>query len=121
MKVLVSFDDLHRSYTGVIARALRDLRPHLEVREVPLAELDRQLRFFEPHVVVCSQPSGAYHRGRGAWVEIPTEDYADDKRLAQICLDGEQWKTDGPPLREILEVIDQTQERLRQGRLSEKC
>lgn len=121
MKVLVSFDDLHRSYTGVIARALRDLRPHLEVREVPLAELDRQLRFFEPHVVVCSQPSGAYHGGRGTWVEIPTEDYADDKQLAQICLGGEQWKTDGPPLREILEVIDQTQERLHQGRLSEKC
>lgn len=54
-------------------------------------------------------------------MEVPTEDYAEDKRLAQICFDGEQWKTDGPPLHEILEVIDETQERLREGRLSEKC
>lgn len=56
-------------------------------------------------------------------MEIPTEDVIEDdeQRLADICLDGEHWKSDGPPLKEILEVLDETEERLREGNLSEVC
>jgi hypothetical protein len=45
----------------------------------------------------------------GAWVHIPTKDGAqDDERLAEICLEGERWRTDEPPLSELLEVLDAT-------------
>ncbi len=55
-------------------------------------------------------------------MEIPTEDGTDDdERLARICMGGERWKTDGPPLQEILEVLDETQERLRHGLLPAAC
>ena len=122
MRVLVAFEDVRSMYREVIARAIRDLRPNLEVYSGALSELEHELTSIDPHVVVCSRPTGEYPGSRGAWVEIPTEDGAkDDERLAQICLDGERWITEGPPLREILEVIDETRERLREGRLSEAC
>jgi hypothetical protein len=55
-------------------------------------------------------------------VHIPTDDgLEDDERLARICLDGEHWRTEGPPLKELLEVLDETHERLREGTLSEAC
>jgi hypothetical protein len=136
LRILVSFDDTYRSYRILIARALRKLRPHLEVRHAPLDDLDAQLRFFEPHVVVCSLPKGeansaakgeangaedpiasAAGASRGAWVAAPI----DTSRPAEICLDGEVWNTDGPPLSEVLEIIDETEARLSEGRLVGGC
>ena len=122
MRVLVAFEDVRSAYADAIARALRDLRSGLSVRSVILEELDRELYGFDPHVVVCSQPSGTRPTGSGAWVHIPTSDAkGDDERLAGICLDGEHWRTDGPQLSELLEVIDETHKRLREGDLSEAC
>jgi hypothetical protein len=84
--------------------------------------MGRELRGFDPHVVVCSETDGGHSGGRGAWVHIPTEDGAtDEERLARVCLDGESWRTDGPPLAELLEVVDRTEERLREGSLTEAC
>jgi hypothetical protein len=122
VRVLVSFEDARGVYGEAIARALRELRPELEVHTAPLADLGRELCGFDPHVVVCSQLNGERPGGRGAWVQVPTEDEATgDERLAQVCLDGESWRTDGPPLAELLEVVDRTEERLREGRLTEAC
>ena len=122
MRVLVAFEDVRSAYADAIARALRDLRSGLSVRSVILEELDRELCGFDPHVAVCSQPSGTRPTGSGAWVHIPTSDAkGDDERLARICLDGEHWRTDGPPLSELLEVIDETHKRLHEGDLSEAC
>jgi hypothetical protein len=132
LRVLVSFDDTHRSYRILIARALRKLRPHLEVRHAPLDDFDAQLRFFEPHVVVCSLPNSAAEgeangaedpiasarsASRGAWVMAPI----DTSRSAEICLDGEVWNTDGPYLSEVLEIIDEAEARLHEGRLVGGC
>jgi hypothetical protein len=70
-------------------------------------------------VVVCSQPNGYHLTGHGACVHIPTDDgMGDDERLAEICLDGERWRMDGPPLSELLAVIDETRERMREGSLT---
>ena len=124
MRVLVAFEDFRSVYSRTIARAIRELRPGLEVRLSGLGDLEQELEGFDPHVVVCSQPNGAHPTGaRGAWVHIPTEDGLEDdeERLARICLDGERWRTDGPPLSELLEVLDETQRRLREGELSEAC
>jgi len=122
MRVLVAFEHARSVYSHTIARAIRELRPSMEVRSSLLGELDRELEGFDPHVVVCSRPKEAHPGARGAWVHIPTEeDLSEDERLANICLDGERWRTDGPPLAELLEVLDETRERLHQGALSEAC
>ena len=92
------------------------------VRSAPLAEIGPELQSFEPHVVVCSQNGDGYPGGRGAWVQVPTDDEAiDEERPARICLEGERWDTDGPTLYEILEVVDETWRRLRERRLTGAC
>jgi hypothetical protein len=122
MRVLVAFEDVRSAYSRVIARAIRELRKGLDVRSIVLEELERELVRFDPHVVVCSRTNGTHPSTRGAWVHIPSDDgLEDDERLARICLDGEHWRTDGPPLSELLEVLDETHERLREGTLSEAC
>jgi hypothetical protein len=122
LRVLVAFEDIRSVYADAIAWAIRELRSGLHVRSAILEELEQELGSFAPHVVVCSQPSGTHPTGSGAWVHIPTDDAkGDDARLAQICLDGEHWRTDGPPLAELLEVLDETHNRLREGDLSEAC
>jgi hypothetical protein len=122
MRVLVAFEDVRAVYRDAFVRAIRALRPALAVRSSSLADVARVLERFDPHVVVSSEPSGAHPSGSAAWVHIPTDDAkGDDERLAEICLDGESWRTDGPPLSELLAVIDETQERLLEGSLSGSC
>ena len=122
MRVLVAFEDVRAVYRDVFARAIRELRPALSVRSASLGELEHELRRFDPHVVVSSQPSEVSASGCSAWVHVPTDDgLQDDERLARICLDGERWRTDGPPLVELLEVLDETEDRLREGSLSGAC
>ena len=122
VRVLVAFEDVRSVYAEVIVRAICVLRHTPEVRSAALGELERELIRFDPHVVVCSQPNGEHPGARGAWVQIPTDDEVfDEERLAQVCLDGERWRSDGPPLAELLDVIDQTQSRLREGSLTEAC
>jgi hypothetical protein len=122
LRVLVVFEDLRRVYREVFEKAIRDLRPALTVRSASLEGLERAPERFDPDVVVCSQPNGYHLAGYGAWVHIPTDDgMGDEERLAEICLDGEHWRTDGPQLSELLAVIDETQERMRAGSLTESC
>jgi len=122
VRVLVAFEDARGVYREAIARALGELRPDLEVRPAPLAEIHRELRGFDPHVVVCSRKNGEHPGGRGAWVQVPTDDEADDEeRLAQLCLEGEHWNTEGPTLGEILHVVDETRRRLRERGLTAAC
>ena len=122
VRVLVAFEEARGVYGEAIARALGGLRTDLEVRRAPLAEIGRELRGFDPHVVVCSQLNGERPGGRGAWVHIPTDDEADDEeRLARMCLEGERWDTEGPTLGEILYVVDETRRRLRERRLAGTC
>ena len=122
VRVLVAFEDARGVYGEAIARALVELRTGLEVRRAPLAEIGRELCGFDPHVVVCSQLNGERPGGRGAWVQVPTDDEADDEgRLARLCLEGERWDTEGPTLGEILAIVDETRRRLREGRLAGTC
>jgi len=122
MRVLVAFEVIRSVYADTMARTIRDLRSGLHVRSTVLEELEQELGSFDPHVVVCSQPKGMHPSPRGAWVEIPTDgELEEEERLARICLDGEHWRTEGPPLSELLEVLDETHKRLREGELSEAC
>jgi hypothetical protein len=122
MRVLVAFEAIRSVYADIMARAIRDLRSGLHVRSTILEELERELGSFDPHVVVCSRPKSMHPSPRGAWVEIPTDGgLEEEERLARICLGGEHWRSDGPPLSELLEVLDETHKRLREGELSEAC
>jgi hypothetical protein len=122
MRVLVAFEDVRSVYSDIFARAIRLQRPGLDVRSSSSTTLERDLVCFDPHMVICSRPPKGTHPStrRGAWVHIPTDDgLKDDERLARIYLGGEHWKTtDGPPLPVLVEILDETHERLGEGALS---
>ena len=122
VRVLVAFEDVRSVYRETIARAVGELRPAIEVRSAALSDIGRELGHFDPHGVVCSRPNGEHPGGRGAWVQVPTEDGAtDDERQARMCLEGERWDTEGPTLGEILYVVDETRRRLRERDLTATC
>jgi hypothetical protein len=122
MRVLVAFEDIRTLYRELLVKAILDSRPTLNVRSVSLDELAGMLLHLALLVVVCSHPNDDYPPGSGAWVEVPTDDPDEDyARLAQMCLDGEHWWTEGPPLSEVLAIIGATQERLEAGRLTGDC
>ena len=121
VRVLVAFEDARGVYGEAIARALAELRTDLEVRRAPLADIGRELCGFDPHVVVCSQTDDGHPGGRGAWVQVPTDDGADDERLARMCLEGERWDAEGPTLGEILFVVDEMRRRLRERGATGTC
>ena len=119
MRVLVAYEEMYRSYRRVIAKAIEDLRPHLQVRSVALGAMEEVLARFDPHVVICSCSSAEYpSRGsRAAWVEMPVE----PAQTGDICLDGEHEGRVNPDLRNVLSVLDEAEERLRSGMLVENC
>ena len=122
VRVLVAFEDARGVYGEAIARALAGLRPDLEVQASPLAEIGRALRGFDPHVVVSSKANDGHPEGRGAWVQVPTDDPGPGAaRPARICFEGELWETEGPTLGEMLEVVDEARRRLRCGPLTGAC
>ena len=51
-------------------------------------------------------------------MQVPTDD---EERLAQLCLEGERWDTEGPTLGEILDVVDETRRRLGERDLTATC
>ena len=117
MKVLVAYEDNYRFYRQVIARAIGNLRPQLEVRCVGLEKLERELVLFDPHAVVSGQASGLDPGNRTAWVELTVE----PSYPADIRLDGGHTKTENPTLADVLSVLDEAEEQLREDPPRDGC
>jgi hypothetical protein len=116
MRILGAFEDNRFLYRDVLSREIRNKRSNLTVRSAALGKLEEELTSFVPDVVVCSQPKDVHDGGEGAWVKMATKD---GEHLSEVWLSREHWSTEGPLLRELLEIIDETEERLREKRSSE--
>ncbi len=119
VRVLVAYEETHRSYRDAIVRALRGHRPHFTVLGVAPRELEAELERFEPHAVVSSRPSDEYPTsgGKGAWVELPTE----PARSGDVCVGGDHEGGVNLDLGEVLGILDEAEKRLRRGALAESC
>jgi hypothetical protein len=102
MRILVAFEDKYRVYRGVIAAAIRVLRPRAEVVVVGLDALVNEVARFDPHLVICSQPNTVDPGGRPAWVELPV----DPTRPTRACVGGRYSESRNPLLDELLSIID---------------
>jgi hypothetical protein len=111
MRVLVAYEETYCFYQSVIARAIEDHHPHMQVCSVALEAIEEALASFDPHAVVCSRPSSEYPSGgtRGAWVELPT----DPTQKWDICPDGDHESPLNPGLAKLLSILEEAHERLR--------
>ena len=102
MRVLVANDPC--LYREVITDALRELRPHLEVRAIEPGVLEGEVARLRPHLVVCSRISAAVH-ALLAWIML----YPDGENRAVINAAGEHVTVNDVGFGDILSIIDRTE------------
>jgi len=117
IKVLISYEESHLSYRDVVADVIRELRPNTEVRTVYLRALEDELVRVDPHLVICSRPNTVDPGGRTAWVTLAPEPYD----ASVVCIAGQRRVLDNPGLGVLLEIVDETAELVRDGRVDGGC
>jgi hypothetical protein len=118
MRVLIVYEDSHRSYGEAMVGAVRASRPELE--EVALAhlrELEAELERFDPHLVVCGRPNTFDPGGRAAWVLLSD----DPDEPSEVCINGHHRRLENPGLEEMLEILDEREGMVRSGRALRGC
>ena len=113
----MAFEDVYRSYQGVIAAAIRVLRPHAEVETATLEALGEELERFDPELVICSRPNTADPAGTIAWVELSIE----STRPSKICVGGCYSESTNPTLEVLLAVIDEVEELIGTNNHHRRC
>ena len=61
------------SYRQALAIVLRDLRPHVEVFEIPSESLDGEVARLAPDLVICSRATRTVKKRVANWVELYPE------------------------------------------------
>jgi hypothetical protein len=117
IKILVAFDDEHRSYRDVIAAAIPILRPCADVATSDLDALGEELARFDPHLVICSCPRPASSGGVDAWIEISLGLAGP----ARICIGGHSSEQHNPNLETMLATIDEVERLIQAGESFRRC
>jgi hypothetical protein len=94
-----------RAYREVIAEAVRELRPGVEVRTVEPGALDEAISEFQPDMVICSKATEAVREGVLTWLEL----YPEFSANSVASVNGETATFGEIQLPDILSVIDRTE------------
>jgi len=111
MRVLIAYEDSHRAYDEALERAIRGLRPSVEVSLVQARELGGEVGSLDPHLVVSGKPNTVDPRGRAAWVTLSEE----PEEPSEVCVGGRRKGMENPGMEELLAVLDETEELVRAG------
>jgi hypothetical protein len=117
MRVLIVYEDSHRSYGEAMVGAVRASRPDLEVALAHLRELEAELERLDPHLVVCGRPNTFDPGDRAAWVLLSD----DPDEPSEVCINGHHRRLENPGLEEMLEILDETEGMVRSGLALRGC
>ncbi len=92
-----------RAYREVMAGALQELRPRVEVVVVEPDDLDAALTRLRPHLVVSSRSVETLPDCPIAWVLL----YPSGATTALICVDGRHITLDDLPFERLLSLVDE--------------
>ena len=112
MRILIAYEDSHRSYGEALAGAVRGLRPGAEVSLVQARELAGAVRRFDPHLVVSGKPNTVDPGGRAAWLTLSEE----PDEPSEACVGGRRRRLKNPGFGDVLAVVDEAGELVRGGR-----
>jgi hypothetical protein len=66
--------------------------------------LRTEVAYFDPHLVITSQPSPTNHNSRlSSWIQLSV----DPNQPSLMYVDGNQWESLNPSLEELLKAIDE--------------
>jgi len=102
---LIAFEPEYRAYQGVIAAAIRVLRPHIEVETTDLDALEEEIQRLDPQLVICSRSNAADLGDRLAWVELSM----DPMQPTKVSIGGRNSERTNPTLEVLLEVVDEAE------------
>ncbi len=116
MRILLAFEEDYRSYRGVIAAAIRVLRPHVEVATTDPEGLEREVARLRPQLIVSSRPKTTFRLPTMAWIKV-----ASDKptQPSEVWLGQDRWETAGPVMKTITQTVDSIEEKLASPELIE--
>jgi len=86
----------------VLAAALRELRPGVDVVELTPDRLNGALAALRPRLVVCTAALATVQAGVPAWVLL----YPDDATHAVVCLDGAERVVPAFGLADLVDAVD---------------
>jgi hypothetical protein len=112
MRVLIGYEDSHRSYGETTADAIRWLRPGIEVSLVQAEEIGDEVARLDPHLVVCNRPNEVDPGGRAAWARLSDE----PDEPSEFCLGGRRRTLENPGFKELLAIVDEAEELVLGGR-----
>ena len=101
----MALEDDYRVYRETIAAGLRILRPHAEVKSVSLEAFEEDLERFDPQIVICSSHKDLESNGSRTWIELSL----DPTQPTKISAGGRYLERTNPSLRELLEIIDESE------------
>jgi hypothetical protein len=105
MRVLVAFEDEYRVYGAAITGAVRRARPSDEVVNAEIGVLKREIRSFQPHLIISSLPAPTNLDEWFSWVHLSP----DPNRTSEIYVEGNRRESLNPNLGELLCVLEETE------------
>lgn len=90
------------AYRDAISRALRVMRPEVEVLNVPPGDLDCEYARLQPALTVCSRLTKIVELGMSDWIEL----YPEGVSVAHFSAGGERLTSAQPDFDLILSLVD---------------
>jgi hypothetical protein len=90
------------AYRDAISRALRMMRPEVEVLNVPSVQLDCEYERLQPALTVCSRLTKIVELGMSDWIEL----YPEGVSVAHFSAGGERLTHTQPDFDLILSLVD---------------
>jgi hypothetical protein len=117
IRVLIAYEDSHRSYGEALEGAIRGLKPGAEVSVVQARELGIEIGRFDPHLVVCNRPNTVDPGGRAAWARLSDE----PDEPSEFCVGGQRRTLKNPGFGDLLAIVDEAEELVLDGRVLGGC
>src|ERR671913_1439994 len=111
MRVLIAHEDSRRAYGEALERAIRGLRPSVEVSLVQARELGGEVGSLDPHLVVSGKPNTVDPGGRAAWMTLSEE----PEEPSEVCVGGQRRGMENPGMEELLAILDETEKSVLTG------
>ena len=101
MRILMANEP--RAYREVLAAAIQNLRPNVDLVNVEPAGADDAIMRMRPQLVICSVLTQFLHTLPRAWILL----YPDGAATSIISIQGQRTTTDSLELSDILSIIEE--------------
>src|SRR3712207_2915689 len=109
MRILIAYEDSHRAYGEALASVIQATRPQVDVSLVRARNLTPELARFDPHLAICNRPNAVDPGDRSAWVRLSNE----PGKPSEACVDGRRRSVESPDRGDLLAIVDEVDELLR--------